>query len=93
VDTDWLTAIVGLGIVGLFIGALVTGLSLGIVSASTAGGSFGEAVEAVWAMTLLAVTIGMIIPGLLILPFTLAAAAAWALLMVVIQACMSPDDH
>jgi hypothetical protein len=90
-DADWLRLIVGLGIGALFIGALVTGLSLGIVSALTSGGSLAEAVQVVWAMTLVAATVGMMFPGVLILPFTLVAAAVWAVLMVAIQAWVSPD--
>ena len=92
-DADWLRSIAGLGVVALLIGALATGVSIGILAAVAGGLSIGEAVELIWAMTLLAATIGLIFPGLFMLPITVASAAVWAMIMVLYRAWAAPDER
>lgn len=91
-DAEWVQAIVGLGFVALFVGALATGLSLGIASAAESATSLGQAIELVWSMTLVFAVLGLIFLGIFALPVTLVSAVVWGIVMILVRAWATTDD-
>lgn len=83
-DRAWLMPILGVAIGAVVIGAFVVGLELGIPAASQAAGP-GEAMQIAVGLLLVTVLIGVPTLGLIMLPFTLAASAIWALVMIVLR--------
>jgi hypothetical protein len=89
-DRAWLVPIVGLAFTAVVIGAFVVGLELALPAASQAVGP-GEAVQVAVGLLLLTVLIGVPTLGLIMLPFTLAASACWALVMIVLRSRAARD--
>lgn len=90
-DADWVQAIVGLGFLALFIGALATGLSLGIASAAASATSLGQAIDLVWTTTLAFAALGLIFLSIFALPITLVSAVVWAVIMILVRGWAPAD--
>jgi hypothetical protein len=91
-DAEWVQAIVGLGFLTLFVGALATGLSLGLASAAESATSLGQAIELVWSMTFVFAALGLIFLGIFALPITLISAVVWGVVMILVRAWATTDD-
>jgi hypothetical protein len=83
-DRGWLVPIVGLACTAVVIGAFAVGLELALPAAAHAAGPI-EALQIAVGLLLLTVLIGVPTLGLIMLPFTLAASAVWALAMIVLR--------
>jgi len=83
-ETDWVQVVFGLGLAALFIGAVTIGLQVGAYFAGLQS-TPGDALAAFCSVAAGIVILGMTVPGLFVLPITIALAGVWALAMIAIK--------